>query len=359
MNDVTEPCSPRVHQAEGFGDLAPPGSSQHSSSSSNAQPDARPAVGRPPIELAIQLSSPVEEATLSRLYDPQDAGGPGSTRTFRGVETGQATLTVVGIVRAPSDADNKGGDEGEGGGHGADANKGAAAVAATTVATATGASLHDLGPILKFDAMDPDAKVVEATVVSRLLAVAVAAAADDDDQTADAAPTKASDEQEASTDEPDAAAASDEEKVLGTVTLRLTFRPSAQDRREELYEILNRATQRKAAAVERLRSAAVAEQRRLQQQHQHQQSSSSSSPGKTMVTRSGAASPAVRAGFLNKPSRENEKKPWKVRVLYDKYLGPNSLARQVFPIARNYLTFAVAVYFMHTKGQLLALPAPV
>jgi hypothetical protein len=250
----------------------------------------------------------------------------GATCTFRGVETGQATLTVVGIQKLTA-------EEAVGAASGADAK----AVAVT------GPSLHDLGPIIKFDAMDPDAKVVEATIVSRLVVVA-------------------KDEVEASTDEPDeggapaaAAAAPDDDdgKVLGTVTLRLTFRPSAQDRREELYEILNRATQRKAAAVERLRSAAVAEQRRLQQQQQ------GASPGKTMVTRTSGASPAVRSGFLNKPSKEDEKKPWKVRILYEKYLGPNSLARQVFPVARNYVTFAVAVYFMHTKGQLLALPAPV
>lgn len=217
----------------------------------------------------------------------------------------------------------------EGGGTTADAK----------VVAVTGPSLHDLGPIIKFDAMDPDTKVVEATVVSRLAVVT-------------------NDEVEVSTDEPDeggapAVASGDSDKVLGTVTLRLTFRPSAQDRREELYEILNRATQRKAAAVERLRSAAVAEQRRLQQQQ-------GASPGKTMVTRSsGGASPAVRSGFLNKPSKEDEKKPWRVRILYEKYLGPNSLVRQIFPVARNYVTFVVAVYFMHTKGQLLALPAPV
>jgi hypothetical protein len=254
----------------------------------------------------------------------------GATCTFRGVETGQATLTVVAIQKLTA-------EEVVGAASGADAK----AVAVT------GPSLHDLGPIIKFDAMDPDATVVEATIVSRLVVVA-------------------KDDVEVSTDEPDeggapaaaaAAAASDDDdgKVPGTVTLRLTFRPSAQDRREELYEILNRATQRKAAAVERLRSAAVAEQRRLQQQQQQQ----GASPGKTMVTRSSGASPAVRSGFLNKPTKEDEKKPWKVRILYEKYLGPNSLVRQVFPVARNYLTFALAVYVMHTKGQLLALPAPV
>jgi hypothetical protein len=253
----------------------------------------------------------------------------GATCTFRGVETGQATLTVVGIHKSA-----KGQEEEE------EAHDSAKAV------PATGPSLHDLGPIIKFDAMDPDAKVVEATVVSKLVKI-----------------SKGEVVEEVSTDDPDesGAAESDDEKAHGTVTLRLTFRPSAQDRREELYEILNRTTQKKAAAVERLRSAAVAEERRRLQQQQQQSGASPSSPGKSMVSRSGAgASPAVRSGFLNKPSKDADgNKPWRIRILYEKYLGPNSVVRQLFPVARNYLSFAVAVYLMHTKGQLLSLPAPV
>ena len=44
---------------------------------------------------------------------------------------------------------------------------------------------------------------------------------------------------------------------------------------------------------------------------------------------------------------------------YDKHLGPESLLRMIFPIARNYLVFAASVALMHYKGQLLALPPPV
>jgi hypothetical protein len=254
----------------------------------------------------------------------------GATCTFRGVETGQATLTVVGIHKEAEEEEEE------------EAHDTFKAV------PATGPSLHDLGPIIKFDAMDPDAKVVEATVVSKLVRISKGGAGE-----------------EVSTDEPDesGAADADDGKAHGTVTLRLTFRPSSQDRREELYEILNRTTQKKAAAVERLRSAAVAEERRrLQQQQQQQKTGASpSSSGKTLVSRSGAgASPAVRSGFLNKPSKDADgNKPWRIRILYEKYVGPNSLVRQLFPVARNYLSFAVAVYLMHTKGQLLSLPAPV
>jgi hypothetical protein len=118
--------------------------------------------------------------------------------------------------------------------------------------------------------------------------------------------------------------------------------------------------------VERLRSAAVAEQRRIYQQQQMQQSQSSPSGSESRaVSRAppGASSPAVRSGFLNKPRASDVpagKRWWsRVRASYDRYLGPRSLARQVFPVARNYVTFAVAVYLMHYRGQLLALPAPV
>jgi hypothetical protein len=137
--------------------------------------------------------------------------------------------------------------------------------------------------------------------------------------------------------------------------------------RKKLYEILNKATQRKAAAVEKLRSAAMAEQRRIYQEQQMQQSQSSSETrmtphGAPTAPPGGGSSPAVRPGFLNKshPADVGKKKPWNTLwTWYDQYFGPQSLVRQVFPIARNYVTFAVAVYLMHYKGQLLALPAPV
>lgn len=132
-----------------------------------------------------------------------------------------------------------------------------------------------------------------------------------------------------------------------TVTLRLSFVPSNKDRREELYEALNKITQRKAAAVEKLRQAAVSASR----SNTTVVPINSKSRSSAMTS---SKSPAVRAGFLNKTKDES-----KAKQLYNKYLGPQSFFRRHFPTARNYLAFAGIVTWMHFKGQLLALPPPV
>ena len=120
-------------------------------------------------------------------------------------------------------------------------------------------------------------------------------------------------------------------------TLKIVFTPSAKDQREELYEMLNKATTAKAQAVEQLRQAALAAAR----------SSKKSAPE--------SSSSAVKAGFLNKPKKEEKG----IQAFYNKYLGPKSFLRQVFPIAKNYIIFGVAVALFHFKGDTLALPPPV
>lgn len=195
----------------------------------------------------------------------------GSKHSFRGVETGQATLTV-----SKHDKD-----------------------------ISLGSSTHDLAPILKFDAMEEQNHVMKDLVV----AIRPEGSAEDDEP-------------------------------VSTVSLRLTYLPSNKDRREELYEILNKTTQRKAMAVERLRKAAMTAAR--------QTAPTSTS---TSMTRS---EPAVRSGFLNKPKQVS-----RLSQFYDKHLGPNSILRQVYPVAKNYVFFVGIVTFMHFKGQMLALPPPV
>ena len=122
-------------------------------------------------------------------------------------------------------------------------------------------------------------------------------------------------------------------------TLKIVFAPSNKDLREELYELLNKATTKKAQAVEKLRQTALAASRQA----------TASKRGDP------AASPAVKAGFLNKKA---EKKGG-LEAVYDKYFGPTSLLRTVLPVAKNYIIFFAFVGVMHYKGDALSLPPPV
>jgi hypothetical protein len=146
--------------------------------------------------LTLELSSPVEQAALQ---------GPGESYTFRGVETGQATLTVAATASHP-------GETGE------EAQK------------TTGTSLHDLAPLLKFDAMDLDQKSVETTVTAELTV--------DKEEEEEGEGKEEGVEEVSLDDDPgaskEAAPPKEAPSSLGTVTLRLTFCPSTQDRREEV-----------------------------------------------------------------------------------------------------------------------------
>jgi hypothetical protein len=238
--------------------------------------------------LSLQLSSPVEEANISSLVDASDSSK--GVASFRGVETNQATLTC-----SVFDEDIPLGSS----------------------------EPCDVAPLCKFDAMDAREEY------ETLLDIAVKA------------PELPADEPQPADDLP-----------ICTVTLKFIYRPSTKDRREELYELLNQRSQRKTAAVEKLRQTAVAASRQ-----QMMSASGTSSDGGQVVTKSATTQKAaVRAGFLNsKPKKE----PSKLYQIYNKYLGPQSLIRAILPIAQNYVIFGSFVAFMHFKGQLLALPAPV
>ncbi|GKY98646.1 hypothetical protein MPSEU_000821200 [Mayamaea pseudoterrestris] len=236
--------------------------------------------------LSLQLSSPVEEATLTSMAADNDASS--DVATFRGVETNQATLTVSAF-----DADISLGSS----------------------------EPYDLAPICKFNAMETRDEYETEVFVN------ISGTAPDENQP-DGAPS------------------------ICSVALKFVYKPSQKDRREELYELLNQCSQRKSAAVERLRQTAVAASR------QQMMTTANGGDGQ-VVSRSSSSNnqkAAVRAGFLNsKPKKE----PSKLYQLYQKYLGPQSLTRAILPIAQNYILFGGFVIFMHFKGQLLALPAPV
>jgi len=118
-------------------------------------------------------------------------------------------------------------------------------------------------------------------------------------------------------------------------TFKVTYQPSAKDQREELYDLLNKATERKSKAVNELNDAAK------------------------MVTRANPSQQAaVQKGFLNKSSTTKAKKKNWVLSLWDKYLGPGSFVRQNIQ-GKNYFIFFGAIVLFHFKGKELALPPPV
>mmetsp|Transcript_17692 Transcript_17692/g.51491 ORF Transcript_17692/g.51491 Transcript_17692/m.51491 type:complete len:545 (-) Transcript_17692:147-1781(-) len=132
---------------------------------------------------------------------------------------------------------------------------------------------------------------------------------------------------------------------LCTVTLKVEYEPSAKDQRDKLYDLLNNASKRKAAAIEKLRKSAAEVSR-----------AAKASPAKASDASKSSPEEAVKSGFLNKKTK---KKDNFLKQLYNKTIGPNSLLRAIFPVAKNYVIFFGAAALMHFKGQELALPPPV
>lgn len=124
------------------------------------------------------------------------------------------------------------------------------------------------------------------------------------------------------------------------VHVRVEYNPSTKDQKDELYDLLNKASKRKAMAVDKLRKSAAALNR-----------------SKPTVADAPKDGKVVKSGFLNKKAQP-KKEMFFIRW-YNKTLGPNSLTRQVFPIAKNYILFFGGVALMHFQGQQLALPPPV
>ena len=134
--------------------------------------------------------------------------------------------------------------------------------------------------------------------------------------------------------------------VLPTCTLHLKIEYNASTRDQEviLNEKHNVLVARKALAVENLRKIAIATRRA-------QMAAASAGP---VVKKE---KPSVKPGFLNKKPKKKE--PMFLIRWYDRALGPNSLIRKVYPIAKNYILFFGGVILMHYQGHQLALPPPV
>lgn len=243
---------------------------------------------------SLQLSSPVEEQLLENVYDP--IAPTENVAVFSGVETSVATLTV-----SAKDADIDLGVS----------------------------SLYEVAPLCPVDAMSSEPEYVTE------LAVAIVAEKTEGDEDK---------EEEVFEDTKEDLTEGPSEHVelvqpICTVTFRVTYKPSSKDLREVLYDLLNKASQKKAKAIAQLRQSAVAASR--------------AAPSEMNVAKK---SPAVKAGFLNKKKKE----PSKIKAWYDKNLGPNSMLRSsIIPISKNYIIFFGTIALCHWKGHELAIPAPV
>lgn len=238
-------------------------------------------------KVSLQLSSPVEEQTLENIFDPKAPSE--NIAVFSGVEASVATLNVTA-----KDADIELGVS----------------------------SLYDVAPLCPVDAMAPKPEYVTE------LAVAIVA-------------EKAEEEFKDSNEDLTESVSNDVEVPICTVTLRVTYKPSSKDLKEELYDLLNKASQKKAKAIEQLRQSAVAASR--------------AAPSE-LTTTAKSRSPVVKAGFLNKKKKE----PSKLKAWYDRNLGPNSMLRaSIIPIGKNYIIFGTAIALFHFQGHQLAIPAPV
>eukprot|EP00934_Nitzschia_sp_Nitz4_P005225 Nitzschia sp. Nitz4//scaffold389_size11954//9158//10153//NITZ4_009011-RA/size11954-augustus-gene-0.13-mRNA-1//-1//CDS//3329549996//5215//frame0 len=238
--------------------------------------------------LKLQLSSPIEE---------KDLVPEGAAASFEGVDASVAMLTIVA-----KDADIPLGSS----------------------------SPTELASLCALEPMSDKTEYVTELAVAILPEGEVAAEATD------------AEDKESETPAGEEATEAKPVEPTCTITVSVTFKPSAKDQREELYEMLNKTSQRKATALEELRSISVA------------------------LARSGAAQsgvvsapekPAVKPGFLNK-----KKEPTQMERLYERTIGPNSILRKSFElavVARNYLIFFGAITAFHFRGQMLALPPPV
>lgn len=293
-----------------------------------------------PTTFKVHLSSPIEERTITQLFDPLNPTADESLAIFESVETSNALLTV----EAYSSQD-------------------------TTSKLGVSAA-HDLLPLCQdmelwrkggekktttleiaivaekgIDDVEEEDKKVDITADSESWEDAVEEIEKDDEVTLKEETPK----DEGADAEDSKAAAITIQLPLYTLTIQLEYTPSSNDLRDSLYEALNEVSKRKVAAIESLRKNAGL----VNRAKASEASASGGSGGSGEVVKS---SPAVKAGFLNKRPSEAAQPVWK--RWYNKTIGPQSMLWVFGPIAKNYVIFAGVSLFIHWKGDLLALPPP-
>jgi len=258
------------------------------------------------LKVNVQLSSPVEDATLTGIYDPSNSETPdGAKATFQGVATAISTLTVS-----------------------VSANE-------TEIGISTS---HDLALLCLVNATD------QTDEYETELPIAIFSSSTDDVGKVEGQEQDLDQKEEVSNERQEASKAELIQPNC-TLTLRLVYRPSQNDKKEELYQLLNKKSEKKAAALENLRKISMSMART------GVDGTPSKAPSSTIVK------PSVKPGFLNKKKTEVSK----VQSLYERSLGPNSILRKSLGflfLTKDYLIFFGAVSFFHFGGQFLALPAP-
>jgi len=342
-----------------------------------------------PTTFKINLSSPIEERTITQLYDPLNPTEEGSFAKFESIETSNALLTVevysndepsrkVG-VSAPHDLMplcqdlelwKKGGEKksstlevaivAEKGIDDVPAEKEPAETDPVEKAEKAGPGVDAVGgeegteKVEELEEKDSDewedavAEEVEEDGETEELAKEGEASPESDDKKDETEVTSEKDDAEESVQP----AVQDDSKPtklqlpLYTLTLQLEYTPSSDDKRDALYDKLNEVSKRKVAAIESLRKNAVIVNR----------AKATEAP---KTTSAGNKNPVVKSGFLNKSKASDEKPPPFWKRWYNKTIGPNSMLWVVGPVAKNYVIFVGVSFFIHYKGDLLALPPPV
>lgn len=252
------------------------------------------------LKVNLQLSSPVEDATLTEIYDPSSSDPSSDAKaTFHGVATAVSTLTVSLI------ADEK----------------------------VIGSSApHDLARLCVVNTND------QSDVYESEVPIAIVTKISGDEGKVEVLDPGVTNEGEESA----------EAKIMQstcTLTLRLVYKPSNNDNKEALYLLLNKKSEQKAGALENLRKVSMNMAR-------------TGADGNVSKASAGTvAKPSVKPGFLNKKKAEVSK----VQTFYEKTLGPNSIFRKslgLLFLTKDYIIFLGAVSFFHVGGQFLALPAP-
>ena len=303
-----------------------------------------------PTTFKVHLSSPIEERTISQLFDPLNPTAEESIAKFESVETSNALLTVeayskddlckLGVSAAHDlmplcqdmDLWMKGGDK---------------KVSTLEVAIVAEKGIDDVdekqteeGDEVKeaeSESWEDAVEEIEKDEGGETETPKEEGASDD---------TPASDKAESPPQDESKTTSAALQLPLYTLTVQLEYTPSSDDKRDALYQALNEVSKRKVAAIESLRKNAGLVNRA--------KASEADSIKGGELTKS---NPAVKSGFLNK-SKTEKTTPFYKRW-YDKTIGPKSMLWVVGPIAKNYIIFVGISLFIHYKGDLLALPPPV
>ena len=137
--------------------------------------------------------------------------------------------------------------------------------------------------------------------------------------------------------------------VVYSVTLKATFKPSEKDVRDELYDLLNKISQKKVVLLTELRKRSV---------ERAGAGASSASDRSNAVTRS---KPSVKYGFLQKggtTTGDDDKGSMSLaKTWYKRVTAPDSIVMKTAfygIVTKDFWIFFGAVSLMHFKGVILA-----